>query len=87
MTAAQALAEIHRAANGNRVFFTYHSTVRMAERGASRRDVVRALRTATAAHWQDAHQTWLAAGGHDTDDDPLDVACTLDDGVLVVTIK
>ncbi len=87
MTNAQALAEIHRAANGNQVHFTTHSLIRMTQRGATMADVIKALRTATAARWQEDHGTWLATGGTDVDGDDLSVACTIDDGVVVVTIK
>lgn len=84
---ARALAEIHRAANANRVVFTSHAMIRMSQRGATPLDVIKALRTATATRWQEDHQTWLATGGTDIDGDDLDAACVIDDGVLVVTVK
>lgn len=85
--ATRALAEIHRAANGNRVALTNHALIRMSQRSATRVDVIKALRTATAARWQEDHRTWLATGGTDTAGDDLDAACVIDDGVLVVTVK
>ncbi len=87
MTGTQALAEIHRAANGNRVYFTRHALLRMRQRQATHRCVIKALREATVATWSDADQSWLTIGGSDVDGDELDVACAIEDGVVVVTVK
>lgn len=86
MNARQALAFVHRAANGNQVNFSSHALARMHQRGATRRDVTHALTTATSARWQADHESWLIEEGVDLDGDELSVACVIENGVLVVTI-
>ena len=74
-------------AGGSYVELSYHATVRMAQRGARKADVVNALLSATVATWQADHQTWLVKGGVDLDGDDLDVARLVEAAVLVITVK
>ena len=85
MSALQALAQVRGLARAGRVYFARHAVGRMAERGASRRDVEHALRDARSCAWQEGKQTWKVSG-EDLSGDALVVAVVIDDGLLVVTV-
>jgi hypothetical protein len=79
------LVEIQRLARRDRIVFTRHARERMVERGAERRDVRKALITASAAVWQD-RRTWCVTGGRDHDGDGMTVICDIESDVIVVPI-
>jgi hypothetical protein len=55
----KALVEIQELAGRNFIRFSSHASKRMSQRGVTRRDVCRALLTATAATWQTDHPAVL----------------------------
>jgi hypothetical protein len=83
---AEALAEIRRLARRDRIVMTAHARQRMFERGATPRDIRKALLTATTAIYQDDRNNWRLDGGVDTDGDDLMVICDLEADVIVVTL-
>jgi hypothetical protein len=83
---AEVLAEIRRLARRDRIVMTAHASQRMFERGATPRDIRKALLTATAAIYQDDRNNWRLDGGVDTDGDDLMVICDLEADVIVVTL-
>lgn len=85
MTATEALAEIKAKAAGGQVRFTAHAYLRMRDRSATARDVVRALVTATRAS-EDGVSKYKVSGGSDLDGDDLTVIVVLEADVLVVTL-
>lgn len=86
MNDTQALAEIQRLARLGRVRFTRHAFERMDERGATLRDVVAALVSATAAVHQPDRGTWRVEGGRDRVGDDLTVVVALEADVVVITV-
>ena len=86
MSDAKALAEIKRLVQLGRVLFTGHARQRMADRGATVRDVLNALDTATDVTWQLDRQNWRVQGGTDLDGDDLTVIVDLEADVIVVTL-
>jgi hypothetical protein len=83
---AQALAEIKRLVELDRVLYTHHAQVRMIERGARRRDVEHALFGANRATEQPDRGCWRVTGGVDLDGDDLTVVVALEADVVVVTL-
>ena len=83
---AKALAEIKRLARSNRIRITSHARRRMDERGATERDIRKALLTATAAVHQDDRRNWRVDGGMDIDGDDLMLICDIEANVIVVTL-
>lgn len=83
---AETLAEIQRLARRDRVVMTAHASQRMRERGATPRDIRRALLTATSAIYQDDRDNWRLDGGMDMDGDDLMLICDLEADVIVVTL-
>lgn len=83
---AQALAEIQRLAQLDRIRYSHHARDRMAERGAMPADVRCALVTATAAVWQAERSNWRVRGGVDRAGDELTAVVDLEADVIVVTI-
>ena len=63
-----------------------HVSQRMAERGATRRCISRALQTASKAIHQPEQDRWKLTGGIDIDGDELVLIVRIDRGVLVVTL-
>jgi hypothetical protein len=58
----------------------------MSDRGATARDVRKALLSATDATYQAHRQNYRVSGGTDTDGDDLTVIVDLEADVIVVTI-
>ncbi len=83
---AKALSKIQRFARRDRIVITTHARRRMEERGATERDIRKALLTATAAVPQDDRDNWRVDGGVDIDGDDLMLICDLEDDVVVVTL-
>jgi hypothetical protein len=83
---AKALAKIQRLARFDRIVITAHAGRRMDERGATERDIRKALLTATAAVYQDDRENWRLDGGVDIDGDDLMLICDIDAYVIVVTL-
>jgi hypothetical protein len=86
VTDAEALEEIQRLAGLGRVVYTKHARDRMSDRGATARDVRKALLSATDATYQADRQNYRVSGGTDTDGDDLTVIVDLEADVIVVTI-
>ncbi len=63
-----------------------HVSLRMAERGATRKCIAKALQTATEAIHQPENDRWKLTGGVDVDGDELILIVKFNRGVLVVTI-
>ena len=84
MTAAQALRDIRGFAAAGRVRFSQHAYHRMDERGATERDVIKALANATRC--EAANDGRWKASGPDLDGDTLTAVVALESGVLVVTM-
>jgi hypothetical protein len=86
MSTDGALARIKHAARFGRVIAGTHARGRMAERGAQARDVMSAIRTATAAVHEEGTKYRLE-GGVDTDGDALGVVVAeVQPGLFVVTL-
>ncbi len=83
---SDALAEIKRLVELERVLYTQHARERMVERGATARDVRCALRSAKLAKWQADRENWRVGGGVDLDGDELTVVVDLLADVIVVTL-
>lgn len=83
MTPRQALRDIQGFAKAYRIRFVRHASERMAQRGADREDVRRALMTATSC--AASGERWKVSGV-DVEGDELTVVCVLEDGVVVVTV-
>jgi hypothetical protein len=83
---AKALAKIKRFARLDRIVITSHACRRMEERGATERDIRKALLTATAAIHQEDRDNWRVDGGVDIDGDDLMLICDLEEDVIVVTL-
>lgn len=83
---AKTLAEIKRLARFDRIVITSHASRRMDERGATERDIRKALLTATAAFHQDDRENWRVDGGVDTHGHELTLICDLEADVIVVTL-
>ncbi len=85
MTLAEALRLIQGYAAAGRVRFTTHAEQRMEQRHVTRREVSRAIATATDVSPSGEAEAWRL-DGRDTDGDALTVVCALRDGVIVVTV-
>ena len=81
---AKALEQILGYASANRVRFTRHAWLRMAERNIAGEDALFALRTAASCSAQ-ANGTWKVPS-KDTAGDDLTAIVALEDGALVVTL-
>lgn len=79
----QFVKEMVRTPGGYR--YGNHFIQRMEERGATARDVRRALLSATGAQ-QRENGSWRILGGTDSDDEDLVVAVRVDDGLELVTL-
>ncbi len=87
MTGTEALAEAKRLAAGNQVMFRQHARDRMNERGATVRDVINAIITATIATYQaPPRDNWKLTGGTDRDGDSMTVIVDFMADLIVVTI-
>ena len=73
MDAAAALALAKECAAAGMVRFIGHAVQRMSERGATARDVLHALQTATRARPSDKPGRWRLQGGDDLDGEELTV--------------
>ncbi len=85
MTPAEALADIRGFAFARRVTYSVHALERMAERGATRADVVDGLANATSCVHDTKLDRWRVEC-LDRDGDPLTVVVAIDDGLGVVTV-
>jgi hypothetical protein len=63
-----------------------HARKRLAERGATKRCLARALQTATVATYQPENGRWRLDGGVDSEGDALALIVELREGVLIVTL-
>ncbi|MCX5744645.1 MAG: DUF4258 domain-containing protein [Proteobacteria bacterium] len=86
MSDATVLDEIRRLVRRGSIVLTRHARDRLAERGASVRDLVAALLGATQASWQVDRANWRVSGGRDLDGDEMTVIVDLVADVIVVTI-
>lgn len=86
MEAAAALALAKECAAAGMVRFVGHALQRMNERGATARDVIHALETATRARPSDKPGRWRLQGGEDLDGEDLTVVVAFDGEVVVITL-
>lgn len=86
MIDAQALAEIQRLAQLDRIRYVRHAKERMTERSVSHEDVRRALETGTAARGQADRDNWRVSGGVDLAGDELTVVVAIEADLIVVTV-
>ena len=75
-----------RLAAGNQVAFTSHAVDRMDERGATSRDLIKGILTATRAGYQTNHENWKLTGGVDLDGDDMIIVVDFVGDLLVITI-
>lgn len=87
MTPNEVLSQAHTAGQ-TRQYRTAepHVSIRLAQRGATKRCISRALQTATQAIYQPENDRWKLTGGVDVDGQELILIVKFDRGVLVVTI-
>ena len=86
MTGSEALDEAKRLARGGQVVFRQHARERMDERGATARDVISAILTASVATYQNDRQNWKITGGVDRDADSMTVIVDFWADLIIVTI-
>lgn len=63
-----------------------HVSIRMAQRGVTKRCISRALQTAKLATYEPERDRWKLTGGVDVDGDELILIVKVERGVLVVTL-
>ena len=87
MDSAEALRVIRGLARANRIRLTAHAAREALECGASRDDIRYALSNAKSvrASGRGRASDWTAVGP-DEDGDDLEVALTVEDGILVITV-
>ncbi len=86
MNSSEALKEASRAAFANQFEVSKHGLERMAERGATRKDICCAMRSASLATEQEHERKWRLEGGKDLDGEPLTVVIVFTGTGLVVSV-
>lgn len=86
MNSSDALREAARAAFANQFEVSKHGLERMAERGATREDICRAMRSATLAVEQEHQRKWRLEGGQDLEGEALIVVIVFVGAGIVVSL-